>query len=135
MPARRRLVPVVLCGICLALVAETVLAGFGRTRLASAWQEQGATRREFTLSARKFAFSPARIEVNEGDVVKITLHSEDIAHSFTVDAYRISRRVGPGGTVAFEFHTDRAGTFPIYCNLTIDDGCQSMRGELVVRRR
>jgi heme/copper-type cytochrome/quinol oxidase subunit 2 len=37
--------------------------------------------------------------------------------------------------VTFEFRADRAGTFPFYCNLTIDDGCREMRGELVVTPR
>ncbi len=67
--------------------------------------------------------------------MKITLRSEDIAHSFTIDEYRISKRVAPGGTTTFEFRADRAGTFPFYCNLTSDAGCKTMRGELVVHPR
>ena len=50
--------------------------------------------------------------------MKITLHSEDIAHSLTIDGYRIAKRVGGGQTVTFEFRADQPGTFPIYCNLT-----------------
>ena len=67
--------------------------------------------------------------------MKITLRSEDIAHSLTIDAYRIAKRVGGGQTVTFEFRADQAGTFPIYCNLRQDDGCRKMRGELVVTGR
>jgi heme/copper-type cytochrome/quinol oxidase subunit 2 len=96
-------------------------------------QEQG--RREITLTARKFAFSEPRIEVAVNDVVRITLVAEDIPHSFTIDEYRIARRAAPGKPVTFEFRADRAGTFPFYCNLTIDDGCREMRGELVVTPR
>ena len=87
---------------------------------------------EFSVSARRYAFDPTSLEVHSGDLVKITLRSEDIPHSFVVDAYRISKRVGPGGTVTFEFHADRAGTFPYYCSLTIEDGCREMKGQLVV---
>ena len=101
----------------------------------SARQEQAATQHQFEIAARKFAFTPARIEVVQDDLVKITLHSEDIAHSFTVDAYRIAKRVGGGQTVTFEFRADQPGTFPIYCNLKQDDGCRQMKGELVVRAR
>jgi len=101
----------------------------------SARQEQAATQRQFDIAARKFAFTPPRIEVVQDDLVKITLRSDDIAHSFTVDAYRIAKRAGGGQTVTFEFRADQPGTFPIYCNLKQDDGCRQMKGELVVRAR
>ncbi len=96
-------------------------------------QEQG--RRDITLTAKKYAFSEPRIEVAVNDVVRVTLVAEDIPHSFTIDAYRIAKRAAPGKPVTFEFRADRAGTFPFYCNLTIDDGCREMRGELVVTPR
>jgi nitrosocyanin len=91
--------------------------------------------RSFTIVARRYAFAPERIEVAEGDLVKIVLRSDDIAHSFTIDSYRIARRVAAGGTTVFEFRADKAGTFTFYCNLTSDDGCRKMRGELIVHRR
>ncbi len=98
-------------------------------------QEPGGAQRAFTISARKYAFAPARIEVSQDDLVKITLQSDDIAHSFTIDAYRIARRVGPGQTTVFEFRADRPGEFPFYCNLKADDGCRQMKGLLIVRSR
>jgi len=96
-------------------------------------QEQG--RHEITLTAKRYAFSQPRIEVAANDVVKITLVAEDIPHSFTIDEYRISKRAAPGRSVTFEFRADKTGTFPFFCNLTIDDGCREMRGELVVTPR
>jgi heme/copper-type cytochrome/quinol oxidase subunit 2 len=96
-------------------------------------QVQDPTARPFHLTARKYRFEPARIEVNQDDLVRVELHTEDIAHSFTIDAYRIAKRAVPGHTVAFEFRADKAGTFPYYCNLQIDEGCRQMRGELVVK--
>jgi heme/copper-type cytochrome/quinol oxidase subunit 2 len=90
---------------------------------------------EVTVNARKYAFSPARIEVNQDDIVKITLKAEDIPHSFTVDKYRIAKRAAPGQPVTFEFRADQAGSFPFYCNLTSDERCKEMRGELVVNAK
>jgi plastocyanin len=98
-------------------------------------QEQAPTRREFDVSARKYDFSPARLDVAQDDLVKVTLHSRDIPHSFTIDGYRIAKRVGAGQTVAFEFRADQPGTFPIYCNLRQDEKCRDMRGTLVVKAR
>jgi heme/copper-type cytochrome/quinol oxidase subunit 2 len=98
-------------------------------------QDQGPTAKPFVVSAHRFAFEPARIEVNQDDLVKIQLSTSDIAHSLTIDDYRIAKRVGPGQPVTFEFRADRAGEFPYYCNLQIEDGCRQMRGVLVVKPR
>jgi nitrous-oxide reductase len=103
--------------------------------LASTIQDQAPTAKPFTVRAHRYAFEPARIEVNQDDLVKIELRTDDIAHSLTIDEYRIAKRVGPGVPVTFEFRADKAGTFPFYCNLKIDDGCAKMRGILVVKPR
>jgi len=110
-----------------------LLAAAAGSVVAMLAQEQG--RHEITLTAKRYAFSQPRIEVAANDVVKITLVAEDIPHSFTIDEYRISKRAAPGRSVTFEFRADKAGTFPFFCNLTIDDGCREMRGELVVTPR
>jgi len=101
----------------------------------AASQEQGPTRRPFTVTASRYKFVPARIEVNEGDLVQLKLRTTDIAHSLTIDGYRISKRVNPGKPVTFEFRADHPGTFPFSCTLQIDEGCARMRGELVVKAR
>ena len=44
--------------------------------------------------------------------MKITLTTDDIPHSFTIDGYRIAKRVNPGQTVVFEFRADEPGRFP-----------------------
>jgi heme/copper-type cytochrome/quinol oxidase subunit 2 len=121
MPRRLRLRHVLLL-LCLAAAG-------------AAGQDQGPTAKPFVVSMRRFAFEPPKIEVNQDDLVKIELSTEDIAHSLTIDVYRIAKRVGPGHPVTFEFRADRAGTFPYYCNLQIEDGCKRMRGELVVKPR
>jgi cytochrome c oxidase subunit II len=98
-------------------------------------QDQGPTARPFAVTARRYKFEPARIEVFQDDLVTIELRTDDIAHSWTVDAYRIAKRVSPGHPVTFEFRADKAGTFPFYCDLKTEDGCRQMRGELVVKPR
>jgi cytochrome c oxidase subunit II len=102
--------------------------------LLSATPRAPHAKREFTVDAKKYAFSPARLEVDEGDLVRITLIAGDIPHSFTIDDYRIAKRGNPGKPVSFEFLADHAGTFKFYCNLMIDDGCRKMAGELVVKK-
>ena len=67
--------------------------------------------------------------------MRVTVQSEDVAYSFTIDAYRVSKRVPAGGSVAFEFLADREGTFPFYSSLTSDARHAEARGELVVGAR
>ena len=103
--------------------------------LAPTLAQEPTPQRSVAVIARKYAFEPARLEVKLDDLVKVSLSSPDIAHSFTIDAYRIAKRVGGGQTVTFEFRADQGGTFPIYCNLRQDEKCRQMHGELVVHPR
>src|SRR5262245_39457916 len=72
-------------------------------RRASAQGQETPNRREFTVVARDFQFSPKRLEVSQDDVVKLTVRSEDVAYSLTIDEYRVAKRVPAGGTTTFEF--------------------------------
>jgi plastocyanin len=87
---------------------------------------------EFVVHARRYAFEPARLEVHQGDLVRITLRTDDIPHSFVVDALRIAKKATADHSVTFELLADRAGVYPYYCNLTLEDGCRTMTGQLVV---
>ncbi len=98
-------------------------------------QEQAPNKREITLTARNYRFAPNRIEVAQDDLVKLTVHSEDVAYSLTIDEYRVSRRVPAGGSTTLQFRADRAGTFTFYSNLTNDARHGQMKGELIVRGR
>ena len=120
-------------GFALLTAGACVLAG--PTVLKALGQERAPNRREFTIVARNYDFSPRRIEVLQDDLVKITLRSEDEAHSFVIDGYRIMRRVSAGGTTTFEFRADKPGTFPFYCGMTNAEGHGRMKGELLVTAR
>jgi plastocyanin len=123
-------------GFTLALLTATVLAfhAVGSRAVPGATaQEAHRAVTEKTVTAKKYAFDPARIEVQQDDIVKITFKTEDIPHSFTIDKpYFIAKRATPGHPVVFEILADTPGTFTYYCNITTDEGCKRMRGELVV---
>ena len=112
-------------------MAGAAPAGLART----AAQDQAPERRDLTITAKDFRFSPNRIEVGRDDLLRLTVKSEDVAYGFTIDDYRVSKRVPAGGSVVLELRTDREGTFPFYSNMTSDARHAQMRGELVVRRR
>jgi len=127
MTMKRRLVGLLLAGTVSLPAASAVF-------LLSA-QEQAPNRREIAVTARNYRFSPNRIEVVQDDLVKLTVQSEDVAYSLTIDEYRVSRRIPAGGTTTLEFRADRAGTFAFYSNLTSDARHAQMKGELIVRGR
>ena len=56
-------------------------------------------------------------------------------YGFTIDEYRLSKRVPAGGSTVIEFRADRPGTFSFYSNLSNDSRHSQMRGQLVVRPR
>ena len=122
-------------GACLLAGPAVVRLFASSEERAPGAQEQAPNRPEFTIVARDFHYSPSRVEVSQDDLVKLTVRSEDVAHSFSIDEYRIVKRVPAGGSTTFEFRADRAGTFRFYCNLTSEAGHSQMHGELVVRPR
>jgi heme/copper-type cytochrome/quinol oxidase subunit 2 len=126
----RTLIGIVLAACLLGLVGARSPAAQSHNA-----QRPATTERTFQVTARKFSFAPSRLEVTEGDLVRVELQTDDIAHSFTIDGYRLSKRVDPGHPSIIEFRADRAGAFPYYCNLQIDNGCRRMRGELVVKKK
>jgi heme/copper-type cytochrome/quinol oxidase subunit 2 len=89
--------------------------------------------RDVAVRGDKFAFSPATIEVQRDEIVKVTFTASDMAHSFTIDSYRIAKRASAGQSVTFEFRADQPGRHEFYCNLTHDERCRNMKGMLVVR--
>ena len=121
-------------GLACAVVVAAVLLLLRGQRPAVA-QDQAPIVRPWAVTASRYHFDPPRIEVFQDDLVKIDLRTDDIAHSMTIDAYRIAKRVSPGQSVTFEFRADQPGIFPYYCNLQLEDGCRQMRGELLVKPR
>jgi len=107
------------------------VAGLTRTEA----QDQAPERRDLTITAKDYRFSPARVEIGRDDLLRLTVKSEDVAYGFTIDEYRVSKRVPAGGSVVLELRADREGSFPFYSNMTSDARHAQMKGVLVVRRR
>ena len=128
MPLNRRTLSYMLIG-----AGACLLDGPAVARLFA--QEQAPNRREFTIKASEYRFAPDRIEVTQDDLVKLTVRSEDVAYGFTIDHYRVSKRIPAGGAVSLEFRADASGTYAYYSNMTSDPRHGSMKGELVVKSK
>lgn len=89
--------------------------------------------REITLEARRFAYSPERIEVNKGDRVILTVASRDVTHGVYVEGYGVKSEAGPGENTVLEFVADKPGTFRIRCPVNCGELHPFMIGLLTVR--
>lgn len=92
--------------------------------------------RRFEVTASRYQFDPARIEVRQGDVVDLVLRSADTDHGIAIKAYAVQVAIPKGGeTVGVSFVASRAGTFLIECSEYCGSGHKRMRGELVVAEK
>lgn len=97
---------------------------------------QPAEPRVIEVVARKFAFEPSRIEVNEGETVRLVVRSADGMHGISIKKFKVSEEVPRGNEpVTIEFTANAAGEFEIACSEFCGKGHEDMRGTLVVRAR
>jgi cytochrome c oxidase subunit 2 len=87
----------------------------------------------FTITATKYKFDPARIEVTAGDTVRLILKSADVTHGFAIREFGVKAKLPKDGTpVTVEFLADQAGTFNFTCSVYCGSGHRGMKGQLVV---
>ncbi|MGZ5967627.1 MAG: cupredoxin domain-containing protein, partial [Polyangiales bacterium] len=71
------------------------------------------------MTAIRSHFTPDRIEVDEGDTVKLHVtnleQSEDQTHGFTINMYNIDLSLEPGKHENVTFVADMPGVYPMYC--------------------
>jgi cytochrome c oxidase subunit 2 len=72
------------------------------------------------------------LHVPVGKVVRLTLGSEDVIHSFWVPNLRLKQDVVPGRTIVAWFEATKPGRYEIACSELCGFGHYSMRGEVIV---
>jgi cytochrome c oxidase subunit 2 len=87
----------------------------------------------FEVVAKRFSFTPDRIEVTRGDHVKLSIRSADGTHGLAIKKLKLDAQVPRGGEpVVLEFDASQAGLFPITCSEYCGKGHQEMKAVLVV---
>jgi heme/copper-type cytochrome/quinol oxidase subunit 2 len=74
--------------------------------------------RTIRVEASSYAFNPATVYVNPGDLVTIELVAQDVIHGLYLDGYGIHLRAEPGQTARLTFTADRPGAFRFRCSET-----------------
>ena len=88
--------------------------------------------RVITVLAKRYSFEPARVEVTEGERIKLVVSSDNGVHGVQIKKFKINKKVPRGGEVTIEFVASAAGEFPILCSEYCGDGHEDMKGMLVV---
>ncbi len=106
-------------------------------------------KREINVSARQYAYTPNKIEVNLGDTLIISLQSEDVTHGFYLEGYGLrayTRAQFPQFWIQSEDDPEeyekvesvsiiatQSGKFRYRCSITCGSMHPFMQGELIVK--
>ena len=98
--------------------------------LASAPQPQAE--RVIQITAKKFDFTPASIELKVGVPVVLELRSADRKHGFTVPDLKVDTQIEAGDVTRVRIVPDKPGTFEFHCSVFCGGGHEEMTGQIVV---
>ena len=89
--------------------------------------------REIPVVAKRFSFEPARVEVKEGERIRLVVTSEDGVHGLEIKKFRVNKKIPRGGDkVTIDFVASAPGEYPILCSEYCGEGHEEMKGALVV---
>lgn len=94
----------------------------------------GAPVKEIEVSAKKYEFTPAEIEVPVNTLVRLHLTATDKEHGFELKSVKDSCvKFKPETPATLEFYADKAGEFEFSCCKFCGMGHGKMKGKLVVK--
>jgi plastocyanin len=89
---------------------------------------------EIEIAAGRFSFAPDTIEVREGERVRLTVRSVDVAHGLAIPSLGIQLQIPAAGEpVTIEFVASEPGTHPFSCSVYCGVDHGRMSGTLTVR--
>jgi cytochrome c oxidase subunit 2 len=89
--------------------------------------------REIPVVAQRFTFEPARIDVTEGERIRLVVSSADGVHGLEIKKFKVNKKVPRGGDkITIDFVASAPGEFPIVCSEYCGKGHEEMKGTLVV---
>jgi cytochrome c oxidase subunit 2 len=89
--------------------------------------------REISVVAKRFTFEPARVDVKEGERIRLVVTSEDGVHGLEIKKFKVNKKIPRGGEkVTIDFVASAPGEYPILCSEYCGNGHEEMKGTLVV---
>jgi cytochrome c oxidase subunit 2 len=87
---------------------------------------------DIPITASRYAFEPATIQVNAGEPVRIVIRSKDGVHGFSIPKLKIDVQVPNGGApVTMDFTAPPEGRYEIVCSELCGFGHGQMKAALV----
>jgi cytochrome c oxidase subunit II len=103
---------------------------------AGALARTGPAAKVIDVTASRYRFEPAQIEVDEGDRVVLRVRSVDGPHGLAIKGFKVKAQVPEDGSViTLEFVARKPGVFEFACNEYCGPGHARMRGSLVVKAK
>ncbi len=88
--------------------------------------------RVIAITAKRFEFAPATIELKVGEPVILEIQSLDRKHGFAAPDLHIDAVIEPGKPTRVRIVPDKAGTFAFHCSVFCGSGHEDMGGQIVV---
>ena len=92
-----------------------------------------AQEKVIAVTAERFKFTPAVIQLKLGEPVVLELTTLDRKHGFQVPDLKIDESIEPGKVTRLRIVPDKAGTFLFHCDVFCGSGHEEMAGEIVVK--
>ena len=84
------------------------------------------------VTAERFKFTPAVIQLKVGEPVVLELTSLDRKHGFQVPDLKIDETIEPGRVTHVRIFPDKAGTYDFHCTVFCGSGHEEMAGQIIV---
>ena len=84
------------------------------------------------ITAKRFEFAPATIELKLGEPVVLELSTLDRKHGFDSPELGVDAVIEPGKATQVRLVPDKAGTFSFHCSVFCGGGHEDMTGQIVV---
>jgi len=114
-------------------LAQWILVPVLASLVAAANAEVPPQEKVIAVTAEKFKFTPATIELKVGEPVVLELTTLDRKHGFQVPDLNIDESIEPGKVTRVRIVPIKAGTFLFPCDVFCGSGHEEMAGEIVVK--
>ena len=84
------------------------------------------------VTAERFKFTPAVIQLKVGEPVVLELTALDRKHGFQVPDLKIDETIEPGKVTRVRIVPERAATYDFHCSVFCGSGHEEMTGQIVV---
>ena len=93
----------------------------------------GAGERVLRIEARKFAYTPNRIELKRGEALVLEFMAVDFTHGFHIPDMKIRADLVAGKVTRVRLAPEAAGQFAFMCDNFCGSGHEDMNGTIIVR--